>query len=766
MRAHVRPHNGTPTLFLNGAPAYANFDLLSPFDGEYRAPSRPIARKFGRLGINLYCVDATGPEWAGPSAERPGPYDFSTVGPRLQAVLDENPDAYFLLRTNFETTGLRDNWWNNAYPDECELIAADGEDAAAIARLRDDPPAGRRMSQSFASTIWRDGVKDYIRSYIEHLREIRLYDRVIAYQIGAGVVSEWIKGYADMVPMCGDYSAPMQRVFRAWLRRKYGNYVFALRKAWDDPDVDFDTADVPAPIEQFRARAGVFRETTREQKVIDYYTCVAETSSDAMIDFCATVKDATNGDKLAGGFFGYTMELSWNLNFFGFGPNNTFAGVDDATIQRSGHLGLSRVIRSPHIDFLVSPYSYGFRGLGGDGQAMQPIDSCRLHGKLYLFEEDTLMHNNFDPDWRMQEVKHTPAIYKRNFAHCLTRGHGITWLQSSLFHEYAEIAAQSDALQKQMHAIGTWALKLERSPQHEIAVFFDDESVNYTGLRNDASLPGIFYGKTIDYPRIGAPHSVFMLRDLIEGRVPPFKLGIFLNAYRLDRMRREALAGQIRRDSRTALWLYGAGYIYDDASTYAYPPPADGPTAPLHVDNMTDLTGFRFGRSEGPWAAHIHVTDFQHPITGNIPQDLFWGTQRMLAPVFHVDDPEARLLGEVVTQMSRAQTGFALKEFADWRSIYCATPNIPPIVLRNIAKYAGVHLYSEAGDVLYATRELLGVHTVGGGPRTFSLPQPVEVVYDLFSGAVVARNTASFQIVLPAASTSLYFTGAAEKLPR
>ena len=48
--------------------------------------------------------------------------------------------------------------------------------------------------------------------------------------------------------------------------------------------------------------------------------------------------------------------------------------------ERSGHLGLAQVLASPHVDFLVSPYSYGFRGIGGDGPSMLPSESLRLHG--------------------------------------------------------------------------------------------------------------------------------------------------------------------------------------------------------------------------------------------------------------------------------------------------------------------------------------------------------------------------------------------------
>ncbi|MFM7121872.1 MAG: sodium/proton-translocating pyrophosphatase, partial [Gammaproteobacteria bacterium] len=50
--------------------------------------------------------------------------------------------------------------------------------------------------------------------------------------------------------------------------------------------------------------------------------------------------------------------------------------------------------------------------------------------------------------------------------------------------------AQADALHVQMQKIGAWALSMDRAPQNEIAVFFDDESEFYTGFRNDASISG------------------------------------------------------------------------------------------------------------------------------------------------------------------------------------------------------------------------------------------------------------------------------------
>ncbi len=89
-----------------------------------------------------------------------------------------------------------------------------------------------------------------------------------------------------------------------------------------------------------------------------------------------------------------------------------------------------------------------------------------------------------------------------------------------------------------------------------------------------------------------------------------------------------------------------------------------------------------------------------------------------------------------------------------------------PAVVTGLLSTINLPMMSLMAALVYAAPELLGVHTVGGGPRTFTLPKPVEVIYDLFAGQIVARDTDVYQVVLPAASTSLYFTGAAEKLPQ
>ena len=123
--------------------------------------------------------------------------------------------------------------------------------------------------------------------------------------------------------------------------------------------------------------------------------------------------------------------------------------------------------------------------------------------------------------------------------------------------------------------------------------------------------------------------------------------------------------------------------------------------------------------------------------------------------------------------MGRCQPGFGVKSFpvglqgeGTWTSVYVATPSVPAPVLRGIARYAGVHLYNEGGDVLYATPDLLAVHTVAGGQREFRLPCKVEVIYDLFNRCELARDSESFQTQLAPASTAMFYTGTNDLLKR
>ena len=718
----VKQYNGTPTLFLDGKPTFAGMCWVTTpsMEGWRDAENAPAVAK---AGIHIYSFDAgKGFEWVEPKAGRSDAFDFSTIEGRYGRIIDVDPLARFHLRLYFEVQP--DDWWMKAYPDECQITSE-----------------GKPFGQSFASEVWRKQVKDFLKAFIAYLNRAGLMDRVTAFQTGAGHTGEWVKGETSMSALCGDYSEPMRRHFRSWLRRHYDNDLSAFRAAWNNPHISFDAAEVPSAEEQLQSKLYTFRDPARERNVIDYYRCLADLSSDLLIDFCRAVKEATGGKKLAGAFYGYLMELAWNGGFFNERPES-----DYSTYQRSGHLGLRKVLESPYVDFLVCPYSYGFRGIGGDAPAMQPTESARLHGKLCIIEDDTRTHISPDPNYgHANSLAESVTILRRNFAQVVTHGQGMWWLFESI-NPGKEPAF--GPLLESFNELGAFLLQTDRTPSAEIAVLLDDVSFFYEAGRINLDVPLVFQQRLWGLPRTGAPFDVFLLQDFIEGRLRPYKLYIFLNSFQLDKTRREALNRELRKDGRVAVWIYAPGYV------------EDGPS----LEHMQELTGFKFAMGEQPWGPLLHLVDFAHPITAGLPQDLSWGTNSKLSPIFYLKDPGARVLGQVVFSQGNCKPGMGVKVFPGWTSIYVAAPNLPAPVLRGIARFSGVHLYNQEGDVLYATRELLAVHTVSGGNRTFSLPRGVEEVYDLFEHKSIARNTTEFRVTLQPVSTALFYTGGAALL--
>jgi hypothetical protein len=722
----VKLYNGTPTFFQDGRPEFYGM-MWSSAPAPDSFASAECGRLYGEAGVHYFAFDlgsqAAYPEWQGPD----GHYDFSTLKERFQKVIDVDPQAKFHLRVHLEMPG----WWHELYPEECERLSN-----------------GKRANQSFASKIWRAQAKDFLRALVAQVESVGLGDRVVAYQCGTGHTGEWVKGEGSMGLTCGDFSLPMQEHFQGWLRQRYGDEN-ALRTAWGDLMVTFETAAVPSADQQLKTTAYTFRDPKKEQQVIDYYRCLAELCGDLVVDFCSTVKDACAGKALAGAFYGYLLDHAWNAGFFGEGLDSEYS-----TYQRSGHLGLWKVLQSPAVDFLVSPYSYGFRGIGGEGSAMPPAESMRIHGKLYVFEEDSRTHlsRHDHPNYgKADTLEESFAILKRNFSYVATHGQAMWWLTGwSRKSPHVELSDEPAfrPLIKRFMEIGNFTQSLNRTPSAEVAVLVDDESFYYEWVKNSLDIPLIFQQRLWGLPHMGAPFDVYLLQDFLDGNLKPYKLYIFLNAFRLDKTRREALKRQLRKDGQTALWIYAPGYIQENAS----------------LDHMTDLTGLSFDTNGHPWGPMINLIDLDHPVTRGLPQDLTWGTNSLLGPVFHVEDQGARVLGNVVYSQGRCRPGFVVKEFPSWKSIYSAAPNLPSAVLRGIARFAGVHIYNDMGDTLYATPQLLGVHTAAGGQREFYLTAPVEVIYDLFEEKIVAHNTDQFKVTLPRTSTSLYYTGEARLL--
>lgn len=722
----VNMHRGAPALFMEDTPVpaalYLNVRNLP--DASRPWSPDPHFEHFRDAGFRFYqFISPVRFDDAYDPSTGEFPQRAFTQFERLRQYIELAPRAMFMIRVDTEPRGDASAWLQQ-YPDEREVLESRAK--------------GIYLTPSYASTQWLKDGSAFLQSMIRYLRESGLSEHVLGYLVGAGDSSEWVK-IGPMEDWAGDYSPAMQRAFRAWLRETYAN-VNVLRASWGDDNVDFDQDLVPTPAEQAEADLYLFKNPSRRRKAIDYCRFFSSLVAKDIDVLCGEAKRASDGQHIAGVFYGYTQEIVWNNGFFG--QRLADADVEHMAGARSGHSGLAHVLASPNVDFLCSPYSYGFRGVGGEGGFMAPEESVRLAGKLWISEEDMRTHlwpaNSFYGQTR--NSAETANVLKRQFGNIITRRAGAWWCDWAKpdAGAYDEPELMS-IFKRSLECMQAELEDQDRTPIAEIAVVLDEESSFYRSTLNNYDIPA-WRNRAWGVARIGAPHDAVLLSDVLAGRARDYKLYLFPNAFHLSANDRARLKAVLRREGKVALWQYAAGFADDEMLSPAL---------------CEDLTGIRLRMTERQWSVNLFISNFEHELTRDLPTSTFWGTDMRLGPLFTVDDPDAITLGTAVMNQGRCEPGYVVKSFEDWTSVYMAAPNPPPGILCNLASFAGVHLYSDSEDVLYASRSFIALHTVRAGEKIIHLPAKADV-FDAYDGRQVCHGQHIFIDHFQAGETRVY----------
>src|SRR5262249_13021875 len=159
--------------------------------------------------------------------------------------------------------------------------------------------------------------------------------------------------------------------FRKWLQKKYRT-VAALRRAWGNATVDFENATPPNEVERYTTTHGIFFDPGVSGRVPDYFTFFNEMTADTLLENAAWLKELTGRKKIVGAFYGYL-----------------FCNFPNLSVNHTGHLGFTKVLRSHDVDFIASPYTYDNKQIGGPNNSQTLPEAVALHGKLYFNEVDT-----------------------------------------------------------------------------------------------------------------------------------------------------------------------------------------------------------------------------------------------------------------------------------------------------------------------------------------------------------------------------------------
>jgi hypothetical protein len=293
---------------------------------------------------------------------------------------------------------------------------------------------------------------------------------------------------------------------------------------------------------------------------------------------------------------------------------------------------------------------------------------------------------------------------------------------------------------QRLNAVLAESTRYDCSSVAEILVVSDEPSCAYTAFENGL-LAQTLQPAQVQLAKLGAPHDSILVDDLALLDTQPYKLVMFLNCFHLSDAQRTLIRRRVLGQDRTVLWCYAAGYFNSHRAS---------------LDGVQELTGIRIEPAEPPdrLQLRIELKPAGHPLLVAAAQAglTVIGWPHVWGRLFAVHDDSATPLG---TLPGRSDVVLAVKSLPDWSSVYTANGVLPAAFLRLLARQAGVHIYSGAGDTLYASRSYLTIAADQAGPRVVRLPVARDV-FDAFAETRLWQDVKVFEHKFQSKETAIW----------
>ncbi|MBO4619917.1 MAG: hypothetical protein J5654_07380 [Victivallales bacterium] len=697
LQLEKRPNE--PRIILNGKPFYMvslcieHLEVPTGMEGEDSPFNVVCTRAGGFMGDRSLW-------WVGPDQ-----YDFSAVDRQLSFCAEMYPNAWLGLYIWCHPG----RWYAEMYP---ERLAVQDDGNVVEPRLAAGCPV------AFSNENFQRDAERAVRALVRHC-EFYFGARMLFYNLQGGITYEW-QGWNSHTKFFGDYAEESQKDFQ--------RYAAAHGRA---------VAGVPSRQEREAGLpGGLFRDPVRDAISVLYERFYSESIAECIDRLAKVVREETHGNRLVGAYYGYHQEFA-NLGY---------------CVNGGGHNDLHRLLKSPNLDFFLSPIDYRHRSIGAPSSDMKPYGAIRAVGKLALSEDDTrtscIAATNFDQTVNMDQ---TLAVLKRNHGVALTRG-------MPLNHLPLVGGAELDAPEIRElfgHTVRAGQMMVENnvSPKAEIAVVLDEEALAYmvptlqqiyvpdptryhydpaTGkladsMRGVQPLTGELIGdQQIMLSQCGAPVDWLMLQD--PQSLAGYKLVVFAGAFLDSPQLCEALE-VVRSNGATAVFLYGVGFMTDSG---------------VDAERMSELIGMKVVETDG----------------GSLQLALSNGGEAGLdypvRPRFAVLDAAAEPLGHYVADKAVAVA-------RKGNVIFYGGAALDAQWLREIARGAGVHIYMETDDNFFAGGSFLCIHADSVGIKTIRLPRRADAV-EIYTGEVLGRDTDCLEFPMKAFETKVILLGDAEEI--
>ena len=487
-----------------------------------------------------------------------------------------------------------------------------------------------------------------------------------------------------------------------------------MKKAWNKADATLDAAKVPSPEERLAGNWGYLLDLELGIPSRDFREYMCDCILSAIRFYTKAMKDASDWKKTVTIYQGYSFYFYRSSNPLQF---------------QSGFDIFRKVLELDTIDHIGTPISYENREIGNIGPNNNPFNgSAALHGKMMWQENDLRTHLRPMPEYGSSTTaEETRELLRRGFGMSLTTGTGFWYFPGYQWHDNMTLDTIAELKQ-----LGDGALKADRRSAAEIALIFDEASMQYSSgaLRSNFidDHCWFLYNKMF---LTGAPFDCFLASDLAHPKMKDYKLYIMMNSFFADQKMRETIAAKVRRNNAVVLWNYAPGIFSENGRD---------------EKNMLDLTGIKLKFENRRVTESISITDKAHPITKNASKQRAYPVQ----PLVWADDPQVQVLGKVA-----GRPALVVKESGNWTSIFTLMP-FTQEMLNGLCDFAGVHRYLKSGDVLTANHGFVALHTVTQGDKSIVLPGKYDVK-ELYSGKIIGNGISAFtEAQLPRGVSRLY----------
>lgn len=742
----LKVHNGRPVVFVNDKPlplpmyspvgwSTPHFTNQIPWFAPHKMGAYFICRPYATGGW------AASAFWQGDSISNSPMVEIVGKGaPSFEEQIDLitrlDPDAWFLIR---DINADPPPSWRKLHPDQL-VVLEDGKTTEI---------------PSLASDLYWDGLARVNAATITYIEAQPWANRVLGYWCGMFGEGTYAPLYTYNLY---DHSAIMQTKWRAHLKAKYGTEE-ALRAAYKDPALTFDTISVPkdpllGPQPQM-ATLTTWQPAATNQPRRDYLELTARLLHDGYEQVFRATGQACGGRKICL-YDAFKMPMQgWNLQGF-FDPNVSWWPAYPEMMSGGGYIGVASLFNTPGFNGLVTPHDYQARGVGGVYEPEGIVDSMVLRGKFFLSEMDLRTYNNAPFDYgAARDDKEYAAISWRNFATSFTRGFHSYWMDlcGNTAGWFGNPSIQK-IIARQVEVVRE-SIQWKHEDVPGIAMIIDDASVLESNGSGNYLNEAIMWETKMGLARCGVPYRIYLFEDLALTNFPAHRVFYFPNLFKVDDARLAVLKEKVFRNGNVVLWGPGSGI-------------SDGTV--LSTNSATKLTGFQF---EPLISANTQrrtlITDFAHPITAGLKADTVIGGPLAYGPALYPKD--GTILGEAWTKQGRHYAGLSVKAFGkgargayagkeplsvgDWASVFTTAVPIPADLWRNLARYAGAHVYTENNDILMADSSIVALHSIQSGPKRLALLGKHRV-WDVVTGELVGKRLDTISFTMQAPETRIF----------